>query len=118
VTDETAPPTVRAHVVLPTDLVSSVDRLVGRRGRSRFVTEAVAEKLARLRRETVLRGAAGALGGRDLPEWEDAAAWVGRSRDGDVARERALRGTGNVGGATRTAGRGGEPGRGEGDAGA
>ena len=40
---------VRAHVVLPEDLVRSVDHLVGRRKRSEFVAEAIAEKVARLR---------------------------------------------------------------------
>ncbi|MGH2355570.1 MAG: hypothetical protein ACRDJN_28520 [Chloroflexota bacterium] len=80
---------MRAHVVLPKDLVSSVDELVGRRSRSRFFTEAVTEKLARIRREKLLRDAAGALADRDTPGWESSAAvseWVRRSRTLDNER--------------------------------
>jgi hypothetical protein len=83
--------TTRAHVVLPTALLTSVDRLVGRRARSRFVAQAVAEKLARLRRERLLGEAAGALAGRDIPGWEDGAAWVREGRAQDAARSHRFR---------------------------
>ena len=75
---------MRTHVVVPSELVRSVDSLVGKRGRSRFFTEAVAEKLARARRATILKRAAGALAGHDTPGWETAgaaAAWVTASRE-------------------------------------
>ena len=77
------------RVVLPTDLLASVDRLVGRRGRSRFVAQAVAEKLTRLRREQLLTAAAGALAGRDAPGWEDGAGWVRDLRVRDNVRGEA-----------------------------
>jgi hypothetical protein len=39
----------RAHVVMPRETVEAIDRLVGRRGRSRFLAEAAEEKLRRVR---------------------------------------------------------------------
>jgi metal-responsive CopG/Arc/MetJ family transcriptional regulator len=39
--------TVRTHVIIPVELLETIDRLVGRRGRSTFLAEAAAEKLAR-----------------------------------------------------------------------
>lgn len=77
---------MRTHIVIPTDLVSSVDRLVGRRARSRYVVEAVEEKLARERRAKILTAAAGALAGDAIPEWDDSTAWVRSSRARDDAR--------------------------------
>ena len=77
---------MRAHIVIPRELVASIDRLVGKRARSRFVVEAVSEKLARERRAEVLSAAAGALAGDAVPEWDDSTAWVRRSRARDTAR--------------------------------
>ena len=89
---------MRAHVVVPAELVRSVDSLVGKRARSRFFAEAVAEKLARARRATILKGAAGALADRETPGWETgeaAAAWVRASREADTDRlERSQEGDG------------------------
>lgn len=70
---------MRTHVVVPEKLVESVDKLVGRRGRSRFFAEAVEEKLARVRLANAARKAAGSLAGTDVPGWEtseSAAEWV------------------------------------------
>ena len=78
---------VRAHVVMPRELVKEVDDLVGHRRRSEFMTEAVREKLLRARRDKVLRETAGALTG-DYPEWETpekVSAWVRKSREHDEA---------------------------------
>ena len=82
------PNTTRAHVVLPTDLVAAVDRLVGRRARSRFVADAVAEKVARLRQRELLTAAAGVLADREVPGWDDAPAWVRSLREQDETRRR------------------------------
>ena len=43
---------VRVHVMLPKTLIEQVDQLVGPRGRSKFITEAVRAKLDRDRRQT------------------------------------------------------------------
>jgi metal-responsive CopG/Arc/MetJ family transcriptional regulator len=71
--------TVRAHVVLPKDLLEEIDSLVGQRKRSDFVTEALREKLARERQTRALREAVGTLDPADHPEWstpEKISAWV------------------------------------------
>ncbi|MBI3970869.1 MAG: hypothetical protein HY332_06230 [Chloroflexi bacterium] len=76
-------------MIVPKELVDAVDQLAGKRGRSRFFTEAVEEKLARARRATILKNAAGALADREIPGWETseaAAAWVRRSRQADDRR--------------------------------
>jgi hypothetical protein len=78
--------TVRTHVVIPRELVASVDRLVGRGRRSAFFAEAAAEKLARLRLAAVAEQAAGSLAAVDVPGWETpeaASAWVRGSRAAD-----------------------------------
>jgi hypothetical protein len=80
---------MRTHIVISRDLVRAIDSLVGRRARSRFFAEAVTEKLARARRTTLLRSAAGALAERETAGWETAAtteAWLRRSREGDDGR--------------------------------
>ena len=74
---------MRMHVVLPEELVRAVDALAGKGKRSRFVEEAVREKL---RIETLLSAlaeTAGMLSAEDYPEWdtpEKVASWVRDSR--------------------------------------
>lgn len=76
--------TIRTHIVIPKELMESVDELVGRRYRSKFFTEAVEEKLARAASKVV-----GSLADISIPGWESsksAAEWVRASRRGDEAR--------------------------------
>jgi metal-responsive CopG/Arc/MetJ family transcriptional regulator len=40
---------MRTHVVLPGDLVVAIDKLVGKRGRSSFLTQAAWEQIKRQR---------------------------------------------------------------------
>ena len=74
---------MRTHVVVPDELIEKVDRLVGKRRRSAFISAAVQE---RVRRENLLRAmreAAGSIKAEDHPEWADSknvAAWVRRLR--------------------------------------
>jgi metal-responsive CopG/Arc/MetJ family transcriptional regulator len=83
--------TIRTHVVLPKELVESIDRLVGHRHRSEFVAEAVAERLARRRRSMAAEAVAGSLADVDIPGWETseaAAQWVrDLRRSADETRE-------------------------------
>lgn len=85
--------TMRTHVIIPKELVNSVDELVGKRSRSRFFTEAVEEKLGRARLAKAARKLVGSLSGVDIPGWESsksAAEWVRASRrrdDEKLARE-------------------------------
>lgn len=80
----------RTHVVIPRDLLEEVDKLVGPRHRSEFLTEAVAEKVARLKLRRAARKLGGSLEHTDIPGWEtseSAAEWV-RSlrREGEERR--------------------------------
>jgi metal-responsive CopG/Arc/MetJ family transcriptional regulator len=85
---------VRTHVLLPRPLVEAVDTLVGQRRRSRFVEDAVEEKLARERQLQALRAlkaSAGVLADADYPEWatpEKTSAWVHNLRQEADARTR------------------------------
>lgn len=55
--------TVRTTVMFPKELIDTVDQLVGRRRRSAFLSEAVAEKVERERLGGALVAAAGFLEG-------------------------------------------------------
>ncbi len=79
---------MRAHLVLPEDLVEAVDSVAGKRKRSQFVEEAVREKLAREMLGVALRESAGSIQPSDYPEWETpekTSAWVRSIRGGDEA---------------------------------
>jgi hypothetical protein len=60
----------RAHVVLPEDLLQRIDRMIGKRKRSRFLVEAAEEKLERDRLRDAIDSAAGAWKPEDHPEWK------------------------------------------------
>ena len=71
----------RTHVILPVDLVTDIDKLVGKRGRSEFIAEAARDEIQRRQQRNALRAAEGAWKGEDHPELKDgAAAWVGQMR--------------------------------------
>ncbi len=76
----------RAHIVMPTGLVEEIDAEVGPRKRSRFVQEAVEEKLRRKRLRASIAEMAGSLANVEIPGWESseaAAEWVRAQRRGD-----------------------------------
>ncbi|MCL4534764.1 MAG: ribbon-helix-helix domain-containing protein [Bacteroidetes bacterium] len=60
----------RAHIFLPEELVKEVDRVAGKRKRSRFVELAIRERLAREALSMALKESAGVLSPADYPEWE------------------------------------------------
>ena len=73
----------RTHVVLPTELLAEIDAIVRPRERSKFLAEAAAEKLRRMRLVHLVDRVAGSLKDHVIPEWEtaeSAAAWVHDSR--------------------------------------
>ena len=77
----------RAHIVIPTDLLDKIDAQVGPRKRSKFVQEAVEEKLQRQRLLAGITQMAGSLADVDIPGWESSEAaseWVRALRRGDV----------------------------------
>ena len=55
---------VRTNVTLPVDLLEQVDRLAGERGRSRYVAEAVAQRVRRDALGSAIRDTAGAMRGQ------------------------------------------------------
>ncbi len=61
---------VRAHVVMPKDVLTEVDELVGPRRRSHYVTDAVEERLRRDRLLRAIDEMAGSLADVDIPGWE------------------------------------------------
>ena len=73
--------TRRTHIVIPEPLVSEIDRLVGKRGRSEFLTQAATKELRRLQQIQALEGAVGAWKDKDHPELRGGAAqWVRKAR--------------------------------------
>lgn len=86
----------RTHIVLPEDLIEQVDKIAGKRKRSRFIEEAIRQMLSREALRKALDEARGVLSAEDYPEWstpERTSAWVHRSRQEDDAhRRRKLKG--------------------------
>ncbi|MGQ0825524.1 MAG: hypothetical protein ACT4OX_10960 [Actinomycetota bacterium] len=73
----------RTHVVIADEVVEAMDRLVGERGRSRFLEEAAREKLARIELEAALQKTANTVSAARHPEWRSrrsTAAWVSKTR--------------------------------------
>ena len=71
----------RAHVILPIDVVTEIDKLVGKRGRSAFIAEVARDEIQRRQQRNALRAAKGAWKDEDHPELKDgAAAWVSQIR--------------------------------------
>lgn len=71
----------RTNVTLPASLLAQVDDLAGARGRSRYVAEAVAQRVRRDALGAAIRETAGAMVGR--PGWmspDEVTAWVDRLR--------------------------------------
>ena len=76
---------VRTNVTLPADLLEQVDRLAGERGRSRYVAEAVAQRVRRDELGAAIRETAGAMRGRE--GWmspDDVVAYVDELRRDDA----------------------------------
>jgi hypothetical protein len=61
---------VRTHFIAPKDLIKEVDRLVGARRRSQFLTEAAAEKLKREKLLRFTREVMKLPPAEGIPEWE------------------------------------------------
>jgi hypothetical protein len=71
----------RTHIVISQQLVAEIDTIVGKRGRSAFLTQAAEKELMRLRQIKALESAAGSWKDKDHPELKDGAAkWVKKLR--------------------------------------
>jgi hypothetical protein len=81
----------RAHVVLPVDVVANIDKLVGKRGRSTFLTELAQREIKLRLQRQALRESAGAWKAEDHPELASgSAAWVEQIRSLDSRRVEEL----------------------------
>ena len=87
---------MRMHVVLPEELVKAVDAMAGKGKRSRFIEDAVRDKLNKERLLAALKDSAGTLSGEDYPHWdtpEQVSSWVRElRRESDQRLERFDRG--------------------------
>jgi metal-responsive CopG/Arc/MetJ family transcriptional regulator len=73
----------RTHVVMSDEVLRSIDEVVGKRGRSRFLEEAAREKLERLELVRSIEASAGVARGAGYQHWRDggsAAEWVRDTR--------------------------------------
>ena len=71
----------RTHVVLSEELVKEIDRIVGSRQRSSFITQAAEKELLRRRQIEALKAAQGAWKDADHPELKQGSArWVRKLR--------------------------------------
>lgn len=84
---------MRTHVIMSRALVAKIDRLVGARRRSRFISDAVARELAHRELVAAADAAIGSGVGQDRP-WgntpESIAAWVHDGRQASLAGDDAL----------------------------
>ena len=71
----------RAHVILPVEVIAAIDKLVGKRGRSAFLTEIAQREIKIRRQREVLGETAGAWNPENHPELaQGAAGWVRQIR--------------------------------------
>lgn len=64
----------RTHIVIPEHVVARIDTIVGKRGRSKFLTQAAEKELMRLRQLKAIEAAAGSWKDKDHPELKHGAA--------------------------------------------
>lgn len=84
---------MRTHVIMSRALVAKIDRLVGARRRSRFISDAVARELAHRELVAAAEAAIGSGRGQDRP-WGNTpasiAAWVHDDRQTSLEGDDAL----------------------------
>ena len=77
---------MRMHIELDDDLAERIDRIAGKRGRSRFVREAIALALEQAERWNRIRSSRGAVSDTGHDWDDDPAAWVTSQRNADARR--------------------------------
>ncbi len=77
---------MRVHISLDAELVDELDELVGPRGRSPFIAEAIRRAVHQERRWRLIRSAIGSIAHEGHPWDPDVAAWVHDSRRQDPRR--------------------------------
>jgi len=78
----------KAHLVFPEELLQAIDRLVGKRGRSKFVVEATRKELKRVQLLQALQEAAGCWKDEDHAELVEKGTyeWVREQREAEEER--------------------------------
>jgi hypothetical protein len=77
----------RTHIVIPEQLAEEIDTLVGKRGRSSFLTEAAWKEVKCLRMLNAIKEASGAWKDKDHPQLKGGAAkYVEKFRKEDEKR--------------------------------
>jgi metal-responsive CopG/Arc/MetJ family transcriptional regulator len=80
-------PCKRAHVILPEDLLTEIDKLVGQRDRSAFLAEVVQQEVQCRKLLIALREARGCWKAEDHPELRNGSeAFVEKLRSGNEER--------------------------------
>jgi metal-responsive CopG/Arc/MetJ family transcriptional regulator len=77
---------MRLHISLDDDLVEQLDRRIGRRRRSMFISETVRRALEDERRWEDIEAGLGALADHEHAWDNDPAGWVTAQRNGDPTR--------------------------------
>jgi len=82
----------RTHIIIPAELVTEIDALVGKRGRSLFLAEAARKELNQLRLKQALDKAIGVWQDKDHPELKKGSAhWVTQLRKAEASRSEPRR---------------------------
>ena len=78
----------KAHLIFPENLLQAIDKLVGKRGRSKFVVEATRKELKRIQFLQALQEAAGSWKDEDHPELKEKGTykWVREQREMENTR--------------------------------
>jgi len=85
--------TIRTHVIFPSEVLRAIDSLVGKRGRSAFLTEVARQEIKRRRILKFLERKEPAWKIENHPELkEGAAAWVSKMRREEERARAAKRG--------------------------
>jgi len=80
----------KAHLIFPEELLQAIDKLVGKRGRSKFVVEATRKELKRIQFLQALQEAAGSWKDEEHPELQEKGTyqWVREQREMEDGRIR------------------------------
>jgi hypothetical protein len=81
-------PHKRAHIILPEELLTAIDSLVGQRGRSAFLVEVLQQEVDRRRLLQILGNPEPILKEEDYSEFRDGSEdWVRQMRDQELRLE-------------------------------
>jgi metal-responsive CopG/Arc/MetJ family transcriptional regulator len=82
----------KAHLIFPEELLQAIDKLVGKRGRSKFVVEATRKELKRIQFLQTLQEVAGSWKDEEHPELVEKGTyqWVREQREIEDKRFREL----------------------------